>query len=138
VLLQHDEATVNARDALQEVESGGPKQGVRKGKLATSRARQFFDPSFPPVPGSLGYIARAHEVDPTLWKSAVELNLECAVFSGGSDPDDVHQATPAIRLYDTRTFVLSTNVYHSSSSFFLKNKNGELNVSSKRLARLIR
>lgn len=94
MLLRDDEATVNAREALQEIENGGPKQGVRKGKLATSRARQFFDPLFSPVPGSLGYITRAKEVDPTQWKTSVELNLECQVFSGGTDPDDVHQVRP--------------------------------------------
>ncbi len=70
---------------------------VRKGKLATSRARQFFDPAFPPVPASLGYIARAREVDPTLWKASVEMNPAAVVFSGGSDPDDVLQGVIQVR-----------------------------------------
>lgn len=71
MLLSNEEALVNAREALREIEEGGPKQGVRKGKFATSRPRQYFDATFPPAPPSLGYIARAKDVDPTLWKTSV-------------------------------------------------------------------
>ena len=95
---------MNAREMLAEVEAGGPKDGVRKGKFVNSRARQFFDPAFPPVPASLGYIRRAKDTDPTLWKSAVEMNLEAVVFAGGSDPDDVHQ----VRSVGARTPTMCT------------------------------
>jgi len=47
--------------------------------------------------GVLRYITRAKDLDPTLWKSSVEMNLECTVFSGGSDPDDVHQGLVQVR-----------------------------------------
>jgi hypothetical protein len=39
----------------------------------------------------VGYINRARETDPTIWKSSIEINLDAVVFSGGTDPDDVHQ-----------------------------------------------
>jgi hypothetical protein len=91
LLLHSDESLVNAREQLSELEKGGPKLGVRKGKHTYSRERQFFDPNFAPVPASLGYITKARDTDPTLWKSSIEMNLDAAVFSGGSDPDDVCQ-----------------------------------------------
>ncbi len=74
MLLGGSEAIVNAREALGEVEAGGPKQGVRAGRRTNSRARQFFDPAFPPSPASLGLIQNVRGVDPSGWKTAVEVS----------------------------------------------------------------
>jgi len=79
VLLNHEESLQNARETLEEIEKGGAPQGVRKGKFANSRSRQYFDPIFPPTAASVGYINRARETDPTMWKSSIEINLDVCV-----------------------------------------------------------
>ena len=73
-MLSGKETDMNARVALSEIESGGPKDGVRPADKMSGRMRQFHDPGFPPnAPASLGSLTRLSEIDSNRWKCSAEV-----------------------------------------------------------------
>jgi hypothetical protein len=76
------EATLNAQEALAEIESG---YACIVGQYG--RSLQFVDPEFPPDHSSLaGCVNEADIVD---WRVSTAINITSGLFAGGTDPDDV-------------------------------------------------
>jgi len=80
----HDEAFINAEEAMLEIESGW---SCRPGKHG--RALQFYDGEFPADGSSIGNCNAARDV--VHWDVAHGINMNACLFEGGTDPDDVHQ-----------------------------------------------
>ncbi|RLN15213.1 hypothetical protein BBJ28_00012554 [Nothophytophthora sp. Chile5] len=78
-----DEALVNAREALLEIESG---YSCVPGDFG--RSLQYQDREFPADATSLAGCTREQEVAPQ-WKVSSAINVAAGLFDGGTDPDDV-------------------------------------------------
>lgn len=81
-LATHDEAVVNAQEAIMEIESG---YSCTPGEFG--RALQYVDRDFPPDQTSVANCT--HEADITGWKVSTAINVVAGLFDGGTDPDDV-------------------------------------------------
>ncbi|KAF4319362.1 hypothetical protein JM18_003182 [Phytophthora kernoviae] len=79
----YDEALVNAREALLEIESGFSCVSGEFG-----RALQYVDREFPPDVTSLAGCFHEAEISPQ-WKVSSAINVASGLFDGGTDPDDV-------------------------------------------------
>jgi hypothetical protein len=75
-----------AREKLEEIANG--KSGkLKPGKFG--RDQQWIDSEFPMVSKSVGRCAALPLIKS--WKEARAINVDCDLFKGGTDPDDVHQ-----------------------------------------------
>ncbi|GAB9467854.1 Calpain-like cysteine protease c2 [Globisporangium polare] len=81
-LAGQDEATLNAQEAIMEIESG---YSCVPGEFG--RALQYVDREFPPDQTSLATCTSENEV--TGWKVSTAINVVAGLFDGGTDPDDV-------------------------------------------------
>ncbi|KAK1948553.1 Calpain-type cysteine protease ADL1 [Phytophthora citrophthora] len=79
----YDEALVNAKEALLEIESG---YSCIPGEYG--RSLQFVDREFPPDATSLTGCTHESEIAPQ-WKVSSAINIASGLFDGGTDPDDV-------------------------------------------------
>ena len=80
-----DEVELNALERLDEIEQGGAD--TQPGKHG--RVKQFVDPEFNRDENSVGECDAKYNV--VGWRNALAINLQCDLFTEGSDPDDVFQ-----------------------------------------------
>ena len=77
---------VIAREKLEEIANG--KRGrLKPGKFG--RDQQWMDAEFVHTSKSIGRCAAQPLVKS--WKEARAINVDCNLFQGGTDPDDIHQ-----------------------------------------------
>lgn len=81
-LANQDEVTLNAQEAIMEIESG---YSCIPGEFG--RALQYVDREFPPDQTSLATCTSEAEV--MGWKVSTAINVVAGLFDGGTDPDDV-------------------------------------------------
>ncbi|KAG7399252.1 hypothetical protein PHYBOEH_009291 [Phytophthora boehmeriae] len=79
----YDEALVNAREALLEIESGFSCVSGEFGRVL-----QYVDREFPPDATSLAGCSHEAGIAPQ-WKVSSAINVASGLFDGGTDPDDV-------------------------------------------------